>query len=83
MQVLMRRSILFFLDIILITLAYFLTFELRFEFFVPSVFIELLKSTFIYIVIIKIILYTVFGLYNSLWRYVSIDELFKLIIATT
>lgn len=83
MQVLMRRSILFFLDIILITLAYFLTFELRFEFFVPSVFIELLKSTFVYIVIIKIILYTFFGLYNSLWRYVSIDELFKLIIATT
>jgi len=83
MQVLMRRSILFFLDIILITLAYFLTFELRFEFFVPSPFVELLKMSFLYVVTIKIVLFAVFGLYNSLWRYVSIDELFKLIIATT
>ena len=79
----MRRSILFFLDIILITLAYFLTFELRFEFFVPSPFVELLKMSFLYVVTIKIVLFAVFGLYNSLWRYVSIDELFKLIIATT
>ena len=83
MQVLMRRSILFFLDIILITLAYFLTFELRFEFFVPSPFIDLLKMSFPYVVTIKIVLFAIFGLYNSLWRYVSIDELFKLIIATT
>ncbi|HCT63607.1 MAG TPA: nucleoside-diphosphate sugar epimerase [Erysipelotrichaceae bacterium] len=83
MQVLMRRSILFFLDIILITLAYFLTFELRFEFFVPSPFVELLKMSFLYVVTIKIGLFAIFGLYNSLWRYVSIDELFKLIIATT
>lgn len=83
MQVLMRRSILFFLDIILITLAYFLTFELRFEFFVPSPFVDLLKMSFPYVVTIKIVLFAIFGLYNSLWRYVSIDELFKLIIATT
>lgn len=83
MQVLMRRSILFFIDIVLLTLAYFLTFELRFEFYVPSVFLDILKSTFIYVVLIKIIFFVVFGLYNSLWRYVSIDELFKLIIATT
>ena len=83
MQVLMRRSILFFLDIILITLAYFLTFELRFEFFVPSPFVDLLRMTFLYVVTIKLVLFAIFGLYNSLWRYVSIDELFKLIIAAT
>lgn len=83
MQVLMRRSILFFIDIVLLTLAYFLTFELRFEFFVPNIFLDILKSTFIYVVLIKIAFFVVFGLYNSLWRYVSIDELFKLIIATT
>lgn len=83
MQVFMRRSILFFIDIVLLTLAYFLTFELRFEFYVPNIFLDVLKSTFIYVVVIKIIFFVVFGLYNSLWRYVSIDELFKLIIATT
>lgn len=83
MQVLLRRSILFTIDIILLTLAYFLTFELRFEFYVPNMYIELLKSTFLYIVTIKLMFYTILGLYNSLWRYVSIDELFKLIVATT
>jgi len=83
MQVLMRRSILFSIDIVLLTLAYFLTFELRFEFYVPNIFLDILKSTFVFVVLIKIVFFVVFGLYNSLWRYVSIDELFKLIIATT
>lgn len=83
MQVFLRRSILFTIDLILLTLAYFLTFELRFEFYVPEMYITLLKSTFFYVVLIKMILFSTLGLYNSLWRYVSIDELFKLIIATT
>lgn len=83
MHVLMRRSILFFIDTILLTLAYFLTFELRFEFYIPSVYMEILLSTFVFVVLIKILFFVVFGLYNSLWRYVSIDELFKLIIALT
>ncbi|MDP3444978.1 MAG: polysaccharide biosynthesis protein, partial [Ignavibacteria bacterium] len=79
----MRRSVLFSIDVILLILAYFLTYELRFEFYVPSFYVDLLKSSFIYIVLIKLIFYTSLGLYNSLWRYVSIDELFKLILATT
>lgn len=83
MNTLLRRSILFTIDIILLTLAYFITFELRFEFYVPLSYAELLKSTFIFIVLIKILFYFIFGLYNSLWRYVSVDELFKLILATT
>lgn len=83
MNTLIRRSILFTIDIILLTLAYFITFELRFEFYVPLSYVELLKNTFILIVLIKILFYFVFGLYNSLWRYVSVDELFKLILATT
>ena len=83
MNTLLKRSILFTIDIVLLTLAYFITYELRFEFYVPVTFVYLLKSTFVYIVLLKIFFYFIFGLYNSLWRYVSVDELFKLILATT
>lgn len=83
MQIFKRRSILFLIDTILLSLSYFLAYEIRFEFFVPEMHMELLKSAFMFVVLIKIALYSIFGLYNSLWRYVSIDELFKLIVATT
>jgi len=68
---------------ILLTLAYFVSYELRFDFNVPVTFVELLKNSFILIVLFKLLFFFIFGLYNSLWRYVSIDELFKLILATT
>jgi len=83
MNTLLRRSILFTIDVILLTLAYFITYELRFEFYIPMTYVGLLKNTFMFIVLLKIFFYFIFGLYNSLWRYVSVDELFKLILATT
>lgn len=82
MNTLLRRSVLFTIDIILLTLAYFITYELRFEFNVPISYNQILKGTFFYIVFVRVFFYSILGLYNSLWRYVSVDELFKLIVAT-
>lgn len=83
MQAFVRKSMLVIVDILLINLAYFIAYELRFEFFVPEFHTQILLRTFLLVTFVHLLFYILLGMYNSLWRYMSIDELFKLIIAAT
>ena len=62
-----RKSILLILDIVLINIAYFGAFTLRFEGHI-GYFIELFNDTFVLIVVIYVINNWLFGLYKKMWQ---------------
>lgn len=80
----MRKKLcLVLLDISLVTIIYFLAFVLRFE-------LEgaLLRTSFIYIslpilIVVTIGIFVRMGMYNSVWRYASLDSLVMVIKAVT
>lgn len=80
-----KKVILILLDISLINLAYFLAFAIRFEFdftagALVSQYWPVYKENLIWITAIKLGVFYLLGLYHSLWRYASIEELFKISI---
>ena len=80
-----KKVILILLDICLINLAYFLAFAIRFEFdfeagALGSQYWPLYKENMIMITAVKLAVFYLLGLYHSLWRYASIEELFKISI---
>ncbi|MBS4534368.1 polysaccharide biosynthesis protein [Clostridium sp. D2Q-14] len=82
MQKQKRIAILLFTDIILISATYLLSFYLRFDLSVPKGMMTLYIDNIIIITLIKIIIFSLSGIYNSLWRYASIDELVQIIKTT-
>ena len=82
MQKKIRVLYLFAIDIILINLAFYLAFYLRFDGNIPKVNFQGYTNNIIAITTIKIIVFTYFGLYKSLWKYASIEELMQVFMAT-
>src|SRR5690554_889105 len=80
-----KVSLLIFTDIIFINLAFILALLLRFDFNVDSQefsrYLSIYQNWAIFITLIKITVNIVMGLYNSLWEYASIDEVFRVTIA--
>jgi len=63
-------------DAVLITLAWRLTFWLRFDQTIPSFYKHLLDwKTFAIVVSIKLVIFALFGFYNRWWRYVSTRDM--------
>ena len=58
-------------DGVLVALAYFLAFRLRFEDHVPSQYDDLLETTILWVVPVSVIVLAAFGLYQRLWTYVG------------
>lgn len=83
MQALKRQLILIFSDSIFIQLAFVLSVLLivPLEQFYPTI-TEYL-SIAIFITLIRLLINYICGLYSSLWRYASVDELFKVILSVT
>ncbi len=81
-----RRLFLILLDIILINIAAFSALFVRFELSfgqIPTYFAEAALSYAIINTVTTIILFSLFRLYNSLWKYAGIDELVNIIFACT
>jgi FlaA1/EpsC-like NDP-sugar epimerase len=79
-----KRIILMFLDVIFINLAYLLALFIRFDGVIGDQFISYFnkyKQFAVYIVIIKILVFSYFKLYKSIWRYASIEELMNILVA--
>ncbi|MEJ7817975.1 MAG: nucleoside-diphosphate sugar epimerase/dehydratase, partial [Thermoleophilaceae bacterium] len=73
-------------DACLVTLAYYLAFVLRFDSGVPDRYHELLQVTVAFVVILKVSLFAVFGLYSKLWRFVDqadFESIVKAVIASS
>lgn len=81
-----KNIILLILDIILINVSYALALYMRFDgSIVGNQFVEYFgkyKEHFIYITLIKIVIFFYFKLYKSVWKYASITELMNIVVAS-
>mgnify|MGYP002152324956 CR=1 FL=1 len=77
----MKKSLLVLIDLVLIQLVYVAAFAIRFEFNWASPtlaqFWPVLVENLLWITLIKVGVFYLLGLYHSLWRYASIEELVK------
>ena len=64
-------------------LVYALAFALRFDGVIPEQFFPLFLKTLPGAVILKVVIMDVFKLHRGLWRYVSLDDLVRLVKAVT
>ncbi len=83
----MRRRIvslcLVLMDAAIVALVPFIALYLRFEGVVNKRFLELFVNYLPEIIVIRLIVFYMFGLYQRLWRYASIHELIGIISAVT
>lgn len=81
----LKVSLLIITDVILINLAFVIALLLRFDFNVDSQefgrYLIIYQNWAFFITVIKIAVNVFMGLYNSLWEYASIDEVFRVSIA--
>jgi len=66
-----RRLVQVAVDAGLIAFAYYLAFVLRFDAGIPARYEDLLVQTAGFVVVMKLCLFAVFGLYSKLWRFVD------------
>ena len=58
-------------DAVLIALAYYVAYVLRFDEGIPDRYDDLLLDTIVLVVVVKLALFAAFGLYSKLWRFVD------------
>lgn len=77
------KRILFFLfsDIFLSLLTLYFAYNLRFNFEIPNLFLDKFFFIFIILIILKISVFINFRLYRTAWRFFSLYEVKKIIIA--
>jgi len=78
----LRRAIILAAHIFLIILAYALAFILRFEWGFLDGYLKVFIYTLPLIVVVKGTVFYFFGLYQGLWRYVSMEDLLNILKAT-
>jgi len=76
-----RRLIIIAIHLALVICAYILAFYLRFDFKIDSNYWQVIIKTLPIIVCIKIVILGYFGLYSGLWRYASIDDIWRILKA--
>ncbi|MEW9095083.1 MAG: nucleoside-diphosphate sugar epimerase/dehydratase [Clostridiaceae bacterium] len=67
------------LDIILLVFSLYFALLLRLDFKIPTAYMEFFKLTVIPVIIITLFFNKIFNLYNSIWKYASIEELMSII----
>ncbi|MEA3422559.1 MAG: nucleoside-diphosphate sugar epimerase/dehydratase [Bacillota bacterium] len=82
-----KQLFLIIFDAAAINFSFYLAFFVRFEgdiiHFSDAVnYIYVYTNMFIWITIIKLIVFYVFKMYSSLWRYASVEELFQVVLAS-
>lgn len=70
-----RRIIEVILDLMLICIAYYSAYFLRFEGSLLPANIYLIRESLVWVILIKMSAFFMFGLYRGVWRYISISDL--------
>lgn len=68
-------------DIAAATLAWMLAYLLRFNFDLPSSFSSEMRHTLIWVVPLQVAIFWGFGLYRGIWRYASLNDLRRIVLA--
>lgn len=82
MKAFTRKLFLLIIDIIIVNFAILLALYFRFDGIIEHRFMIAYLKTAISLTVIKISIYMIMGLYNSLWSYAGIDELIQIFYAT-
>ena len=61
----------------MIAAAWYLAFQLRFDFEVPPYYETMLRETIVFVVAIKLAVFVAFGFYQRWWRYVSTRDMWR------
>ncbi|MFA5779107.1 MAG: nucleoside-diphosphate sugar epimerase/dehydratase [Elusimicrobiota bacterium] len=77
----LRRPLIVLLHLCLILIAYIFAFNLRFEFKLLPEDFKVMLRTLPLLIIIKLLFFYFFGVFSGLWRYVSIGDLWDIILA--
>ena len=78
-----RNTIKFFLHLFIFGFSYYAAYMLRFEFFIPAEYGEVIRKTFLYMLVAKALGFLVFGLFQGWWRYVSIRDILPIAAGCT
>ena len=73
-------------DALLLALAFYLAFRLRFDDVLPRRYENLLEATIALVVAMKLVIFALFGLYQKLWRFVDqkdFETLLKAVLVST
>jgi FlaA1/EpsC-like NDP-sugar epimerase len=73
-------------DAALLALAYYLAYSLRFDGAIPNRYDRLLEETIVLIVVMKLVIFALFGLYSKLWRFVDqrdFETILKAVVVST
>jgi FlaA1/EpsC-like NDP-sugar epimerase len=73
-------------DAFLIALAYYLAYVLRFDDAIPLRYERLMEDTIVLIVVMKLVIFGLFGLYSKLWRFVDqrdFETILKAVVVST
>ncbi|TMQ02830.1 MAG: hypothetical protein E6J91_49805 [Deltaproteobacteria bacterium] len=69
------------LDVVLIALAYYGAYRLRFDNALPLPYVDAFQSTIGLVIALKIGAFSVFGVYRGAWRYAGIVDLYRIAAA--
>jgi len=67
------------LDVVLVSLAYYGAYRLRFDAALPPQYVESFQSTVGLVIAVKIGLFGVFGVYRGAWKYAGIVDLYRIV----
>lgn len=75
-----RIMALMVLDLMAFSISYYLSYLLRFNFIIPPGVFWNMSTFLIGGILVKLIIYLVSGMYNTLWRYASIEEMLQIVV---
>lgn len=78
-----RRWFLILADILLVNLALWLAFALRFEWSIPEVYRPHFWRIALFVTGLRIVLLALFGLYRGVWRYIGVSDLISILKAVS
>jgi FlaA1/EpsC-like NDP-sugar epimerase len=77
----LRRLLIFLHDVFAVAIAWVLAFWLRFNLDIPREFLELMWRRLPLILLVYALVFLAFGLYRGLWRYASLPDLQRIVLA--
>jgi FlaA1/EpsC-like NDP-sugar epimerase len=83
LQALKYRGLQVVIDVLALSIAYWLAFLLRFEFAIPTPWLKVVLSTWPYIVLLQFVGLAVFRVPQMSWRYISIGDVARIVVALT
>ncbi|MBM3251220.1 MAG: hypothetical protein FJZ11_00360 [Candidatus Omnitrophica bacterium] len=78
-----RRIVEVLLDFIFICIAYYSAYFLRFEGQLLTSNLYLIKESLVWLILIKVSVFFIFGLYRGVWRYIGISDFFTIFKVVT